>query len=234
MTAVTAITIATPTYADGHMVEILHTLESHMFLLVALCVIRMDTSGLGRALRSERINAALAWVLIGLVCVIAIVNHGPEPLWAGFTATIAVLGVVPAIAVWSPRAMLPWEVLALAVLPLLAQTLGVIPVGGIATYLVVAAVALIVAVELHVFTAVDMNYSFAILFVIVATMATAGVWAVVRWGAAIYFEIPFGLSHRELMLEFVASTIAGVLAGIIFEGYFRRLVASHERLEVDL
>lgn len=194
----------------------------------------MNTSGLGRALRSERINAVLAWMLIGLVSVVVIANLGSEPLWAGFTATIAVLGVFPAIAVRSPRAMLPWEVLALALFPLLAQTLGVIPTGGIATYLSVAAIALIVAVELHVFTPIDMNYSFAILFVIVTTMATAGVWAVVRWSAEIYLGIPFELSERELMLEFVASTISGVLAGIIFEGYFRRVVEPHQRLEVDL
>jgi hypothetical protein len=194
----------------------------------------MNTSGLGRALRSERINAVLAWMLIGLVGVVAIVNLGSEPLWAGFTAGVAVLGAIPAIAVRSLRAMLPWEVLALAIIPLLAQTFGALPVGGIATYLAVAAVALIVAVELHVFTPVDMNYSFAILFVIVTTMATAGVWAVVRWGAEIYLGVPFGLSERDLMFEFVASTVSGVFAGIVFEGYFRRFIDAHERLEVDL
>jgi hypothetical protein len=194
----------------------------------------MNTSGLGRALRSERINAALAWVLIGLIGVVAIANLGSEPLWAGFTGAVAVLGLIPAVAVRSPRAMLPWEVLALSVFSLLAQTFGILSTGGIATYLAVAAVALIVAVELHIFTAVDMNFSFAIFFVVIATMATAGVWAVIRWSAEIYFEIYFGLSHRGLMIEFVASTVAGVLAGIIFEGYFRRLVEPRERLEVDL
>jgi hypothetical protein len=193
----------------------------------------MNTSGLGRALRSKQINAVLAWILIVAITVVAVSNLWTEPLWAGFTAIVAVLGVVPAAAVRSPRAMLPWEVLAIAVVPLLAQTFGMLNIGGIATYLAVAAVALIVAVELHVFTPVDMNYSFAILFVVVTTMACAGVWAIVRWSAAIYLGIDFGLSERELMLEFVASTVAGILAGIVFEGYFRRFVQANERLEVN-
>lgn len=193
----------------------------------------MNTSGLGRTLRDERINAVLAWALLGFVAVVAIVNIVSDPLWAGFAACIAVLGVIPAVVVGSPRAMLPWEVLVLASLPLLAQT--VTPrVGQVATYLSVAAVALIVAVELHVFTSVDMNYSFAVLFVVVTTMAAAGVWAVVRWSADIYLGIDFTLTNRELMIELVASTVAGVLAGIVFEFYFRRFVRAHERLEVDL
>ncbi|MFC6962197.1 hypothetical protein [Halocatena marina] len=194
----------------------------------------MNTSGLGQTLRSERINALLAWVLVGFVAVVAVVNIGIDPLWAGFAACVAVLGVIPAVAVRSLRAMLPWEVLALASLPLLAQTFRTPGTGQIATYLAVAAVALIVAVELHVFTPVDMNYSFAVLFVVVTTMAAAGVWAIIRWSADIYLGISFGLTERELMFEFVASTVAGLLAGIIFELYFRRFIRAHERLEVDI
>lgn len=193
----------------------------------------MNTSGLGRTLRDEQINAVLAWVLLGFVAAVAIANIVSDPLWAGFAASIAVLGVIPAVIVRSPRAMLPWEVLVLASLPLLAQT--VTPgIGRVATYLAVAAVALIVAVELHIFTSVTMNYSFAVLFVVVTTMAAAGVWAVIRWSADIYLGIEFALTERELMIEFVASTVAGVLAGIIFEFYFRRFIRVHERLEVDV
>lgn len=193
----------------------------------------MNTSGLGRTLRSERTNAVLAWVLVGFVALVAVVNIVSEPLWAWFAACVAVLGVIPAIVVRSPRAMLPWEVLVLASLPLLARTMTS-SVGQVATYLAVAAVALIVAVELHVFTPVDMNYSFAVLFVVITTMAAAGVWAVVRWSADLYLGIDFALEERDLMIEFVASTVAGILAGIIFEFYFRRFVRAHERLGVDL
>jgi uncharacterized membrane protein len=81
-----------------------------------------------------------------------------------------------------------------------------------------------------------MNDRFAIAFVVVATMAAAGIWAVVRYGSDVLLGTtlllpPMGLAasetalaaaERSLMLEFVASFIAGIGAGIVFQGYFRR------------
>lgn len=192
----------------------------------------MDTSGLGRALRDRHTNAVLAWVFVAFVGVVAVVNIGRDPLWAGFGMVVAVLSVVPAVRLRSVWAMLPWEVLMLASLPLVALTFAVPGSGRIATYLAVAAVALIIAVELHVFTPVSMNYSFAVLFVVVTTMAAAGTWALVRWSVALYLGTTFPLTERQLMFEFVASTIAGVFAGLLFELYFRRLRRQHE-LEVS-
>jgi hypothetical protein len=167
-----------------------------------------------------------------------------ELLWAGFVATLAVLAVVPAVVFRSPWAMLPWEVLALASLPVLGRALvvgetlfGVVLTGRLVTYLAVAAVALIVAVELDVFTPVRMNYSFAVLFVVVTTVATAGVWAVVQWLSDVYLGTAFVLTgdpesvvERALMLDFVAATVAGLLAGVVFELYFRRYADTSARL----
>lgn len=194
----------------------------------------MNRSGLGRTLRGERFNATLTWGLVAFIGLVALVNAGTDPLWSGFAALVVVISVIPAVALRSPRAMLPWEVLVLAALPVVVRALGIPALNDIATYLSVAAVALIIAVELHVFTAVDMNYSFAILFVIVSTMAAAGVWAVVRWSADIYLGVNFTLENRALMLEFVASTVAGIIAGIVFEVYFRRIARDKPRLEGEL
>jgi NhaP-type Na+/H+ or K+/H+ antiporter len=99
------------------------------------------------------------------------------------------------------------------------------------TYLSVAAIALIVAVELHVFTPVKMNQAFAVSFVVVATLAAAGVWAVARFvldetlGTAFLLDptLTEAEIEHDLMLEFVYSTAAGVLGGVVFEWYFRRL-----------
>lgn len=192
----------------------------------------MDTSVLSRTVRSRRVNAVLAWALVGFVGVVAVVNAGRDPLWAGFATVVAVLSVIPALRSGSVWAMLPWEVLVLASLPLLALTFGVSGPGRVATYLSVAAVALIIAVELHAFTAVSMNVSFAVLFVVVTTMAAAGVWAVVRWSGDLYLGITFPLTERELMFEFVASTIAGAFAGVVFELYFRRLRRADDPREI--
>jgi hypothetical protein len=128
--------------------------------------------------------------------------------------------------------MLPWEVLLLAILPLLGRTFATVPVTSeLFTYLSVAAIALIIAVELHVFTPVKMNKAFAVSFVVIATLAAAGIWAVARFALDATLGTAFLLDpalteaeiEHDLMLEFVYSTAAGVLGGVVFEWYFRRL-----------
>ncbi len=65
-----------------------------------------------------------------------------------------------------------------------------------------------------------MNHSFAVVFVVITTMAAAGVWAVVRWLSDI-FSVPHSSSIRRcrtrhrgsIMWDFVAATIAGMVPG---------------------
>jgi hypothetical protein len=197
---------------------------------------------LDRLVEDERLNAVLSWLLVGFVVLVAASNVAiGDPLWAGFALVVAALAVVPPVRFRTPRAMLPWEVLALAAFPLVGRTftlLAEVGTGALATYLAVAAVALIVAVHLHVFTPVEMNAAFAVFFVAVATMAAAGVWAVVRFALDTLLGTAFLLRpgveeavvERNLMFEFVYSTIAGVGAGLVFDRYFRRRRARHERL----
>lgn len=192
----------------------------------------MERPGLERVVEDHRVNAGLSWLLVGFVLVVAAENlWRGEVLWAGFAGTVAALAVLPAIRLRSPVAMLPWEVLALAAAPLLGRTFATLPVTGrLAQYLSVAALALVVAVELHTFTRVQMTDRFAVLFVVVVTMAAAGVWAVVRWLSDGYLGttlllvpgVPEAAVERRLMFEFVWSTLAGALAGVVFELYFRR------------
>lgn len=192
----------------------------------------MDRPHVEALVESTRVNAALSWLVVGLliVAVVAAVV-GEQLLWGGFAVVVTVLVLLPPVVRRDPESMLPWEVVLLAGLPVLGRVLATVPVTGrIATYLSVAAVALVVAVELHLYTPVRMNVTFAIVFVVVATMAAAGFWAVTRWLADVYLGTAFfhdpALSEveteRALMLEFVASTIAGVVAGIVFEFYVRR------------
>jgi hypothetical protein len=194
----------------------------------------MDQSDVSRLLRDAGTNAALAWLLVAGALGVAAVNVAVgQRLWALFAVGVAIVGAFPALARRSARAMPPWEVLGLAALPLLGPSVGDGLLGDVTTYLAVAALALLVAVELDVFTAVEMNYRFAVLFVVVTTMAAAGIWAVVRWVADIYLDTGFVVDERTLMLEFVASTVAGFGAGVVFELYFRRVARGRERLEAE-
>lgn len=203
----------------------------------------MADIGVEELLSNQQVNAVLAWVLVGALLLIAAgsVLTG-DILWAGFAVAVAAITLVPPLSFQTVRTMLPWEILLLAGLPILGRAVATFRVSNqIATYLSVAALALIIAVELHTFTSVEMSPAFAVVFVAIATMATAGVWAVVRWSLDIMLGTTFmfqpGLTEAEIergvMLEFVASTVAGVLGGIVFEFYVRRRATPESRVPED-
>jgi hypothetical protein len=207
-----------------------------------------STASLRDLFERRRLNAVLGWLFVAVLAVAAVAALlGDRPLWAGFTLALVALAVVPAVAFRRLDAMVPWEVLALASVPALGRLLvvgqtvgGVTLTGRITTYVAVAAAALIIAVELDVFTPVRMTHSFAVLFVVVATVATAGLWAEVRWLSDTLLGTRFLLDGRpehvvetRLMWDFVAATVAGVVAGVVFEYYFRRFADASPRYPAD-
>lgn len=224
----------------------------------------------------ERSNAAIGWLLVALVCGVAIESYlDGDLLWIVFSVAVVVIVTIPAVKYRSPLAMLPWEVLALVFIPVLGRALATFPLSSdLGTYVSVAALALVVAVELDVFTPVRMTNGFAAFFTVVVTMAAAGIWAVVQWFADLLLgstfiypepvqvpdaavqqgavgkfywasdllvgtnfvgEPPIVVSAATeaaaldaLMWDFVAATVAGVLASVVFVLYFRR------RRDVDI
>jgi hypothetical protein len=204
--------------------------------------------GLRRLVERHRLNAVLGWAFVGVLCLIGVAAaFNGRPLWSGFTLALVALAIVPAVARRRFDAMVPWEVLALASIPSLGRLLvvgqtvgGVTLTGRITTYVAVAAAALILAVELDVFTPVRMSDTFAVVFVAIATVATAGLWAEVRWLSDVLFGTAFLLDGRPehvieeaLMWDFVAATVAGAAAGVCFNYYFRRYADLTPRYPVD-
>jgi len=192
----------------------------------------MESTGLG-LVEGERRNALLAWAVLAFLLLAATVELATGAIvWAGFVFVVVALGVVPAAAARDWRAMLPWELLGLAALPMAGRvfvagrSIGEVTLTGrVMTFVAVAAVALIVAVLLDQFTQVRMNDAFAVAFVAVTTTAAAGIWAVAQWLSDIYLGTGFlDRPHAEeaLMWDFTAATLAGVLSGVLFAYYFRR------------
>jgi hypothetical protein len=213
---------------------------------------------LGVLVRGNRGNAAAAWVLVGVVAIGAatrvvrgVPTVGREPadfVWLSFAVTLVALAVVPPLLFRHPRAMLPWEVLALAALPLFGRALAAPGLtSSVATYLAIAALALVVAVELDTFTSVRLANWFGVVFVVVATMAAAGFVALLGWGLDLTVGATFVLPAEPpltaaeeaaavegLVRDFVAATAAGVVAGVVFIAYFRRYPDARIRLPEEL
>ncbi|NHX36836.1 MULTISPECIES: hypothetical protein [Halolamina] len=192
----------------------------------------MDSAGLG-LVEGERGNALVAWAVLGFLLATGGVELlTGELVWAGFVLVVVALGALPAVLHRNWQTMLPWELLVLAALPVggrvfvTGRTVGQIALTGrVTTYVAVAAVALIVAVLLDRFTSTRMNDAFAVVFVVITTMAAAGIWAVAQWLSDIYLGTGFlNRPHAEeaLMWDFTAATMAGVLSALLFTYYFRR------------
>lgn len=187
-------------------------------------------ASLSSLLEDERVNAGVAWLLVAFLLV-ASVESGVDGdlLWAGLAATVAAIALVPTVLSKEATVMIPWELLALAVLPVVGRSFGLFT--QIATYLAVAALALIVAVEIHTFSTAEMTPRFAVAFVVMTTMAIAGVWVVVQWLSDSYLATSFLTNKTAVMWDLVVATLVGTVAGLLFEVYFRRYAPAGARPE---
>lgn len=196
----------------------------------------MSSNSLSDLLSERRRNATISWLLLGVAALAGVggvIVTGP--LWSVFAVVVVLLGLVPPVAYRSRYVMLPWEVFGMAVLPLLGIALGAGRLSGpIVAYLAIAAVGLVIVVELDSFTAIRMSPGFAIVLVVASTMAASALWAMLEWYAALLIGRSFGLTNDELMIEFIYATLSGFAAGVIFRAYFRRYVVPSKRVPKEL
>lgn len=178
---------------------------------------------LARLFRSSRANAVLGWILTGVLVVVFIESVlEADYQWIAFVGAAGAVVLVPPLAHRDWRVMLPWELLVIALFPILVR--GVIrgTVGTFATYLALAGLALLVTVELHMFSSLRVTDWFAVGLVVLTTMAATAVWTIFRWNADRLLGTSYLVDNETLMLEWLTVTLAGVAAGILFDAYFRR------------
>ncbi|WP_394345366.1 hypothetical protein [Halorubrum amylolyticum] len=173
--------------------------------------------------RNGRTNAAIAWAMVAVLAGVFVESLLDFDLLSmALVGAIAAVVVAPAVAARTPRAMLPWELLGLALLPILVRALLGGELGVFATYLAIAALALAITVDLHMFTALRVTHWFAVVLVVMTTMATAAVWTVLRWNADRLYDTAYLTTNEVLMVEWIYVTLAGLVAGALFDAYFRR------------
>jgi hypothetical protein len=169
---------------------------------------------------SHRHNAILAWAAVVLLLVTGTVFAASGAiLWTLVAIALAGVPLVPALIHGNWRAMPPWGLPAITVLPFLLRPYPLL--SQTVAYLAVAAVALMVAIYLTAFTDVEMTAQFAIAFVALTTIAVGTVWAGARGMADLYLGTStlggLGGLQRDLLL----TVAGGVLASAVFEGYLR-------------
>jgi hypothetical protein len=176
-----------------------------------------------RLFRDGRANAVIAWALV--VVLVGVFGNSVLDLdygWTLFTAFVGAVVLLPPVAHREWRVMLPWELLVLSLLPILVRGLFGGTLGTFATYLSLAALALLVVVELHTFTTLRVTHWFAVVLVVLTTLAAVAAWTVFRWNADNFLGTNYLVDNETLMMEWLYVTLAGVVAGLLFDGYFRR------------
>lgn len=176
-------------------------------------------------------NAILCWSAIGLLTGLALwQGFDGSYRWFSLTGLALVLLIIPAIGLRDPYAMPPWELLVLVAIPVVdAALFDETVISPIAVYFAVAAVALIVVVDIHTYTAIRMDRLFTVVLVVLATLAVGATWNILQWVSDMTFGTAYLVGDRSqdaanhaMMLDFLAATMAGFLAGVLFTGYLRR------------
>lgn len=176
-----------------------------------------------RLFRDGRTNALLTWPLVLVLAGVFVESLlDVDYQWILLTAVVGVIVLVPALAYRDWRVMPPWELLLLALLPILARAFLGDTLGTFTTALSLAALALIVIVELHMFSRLRVTHWFAVVLVVMTTLASVGAWTVFRWNADRLLGTNYLVDNETLMMEWLMVTLAGVVAGVLFDGYFRR------------
>ncbi|WP_458209345.1 hypothetical protein [Haladaptatus sp. NG-SE-30] len=173
---------------------------------------------------SRHRNAFAGWLLVVVIAITALVSIvDGDLLWAIFGLAALAIALVPVATYRRPTVMLPWEVLLFVAVPLASVPFGSLLPRSVATFLAVAGLALVIAVEFDTFTEVELSPSFAVLFVVTTTMATAGAWSVVQWIADSVLGTQNLRNLNRVMWSLLAASGAGVAAGLLFTAYFQRI-----------
>jgi len=173
--------------------------------------------------RDARINAAIAWVLVGVLATVAVTAFLEFLLVRMALAALAALvAIAPALASGTWTRTVPWPLLVLCTIALSMGGIGVSSFADFVTGLSIAALGMLVVVSLQLTRTVRMTPNFAVVLVVLTTMATAGFWAVGSAASAQYLGTVFVETNDDLMAIFTAATLAGFVAGGLFRVYFRR------------
>ncbi len=171
----------------------------------------------------QRTNTALYWVFV-----LVLAGAGVESVftfdlvWAGVCFFLVFLAVLPLVKHNKPGDILPWEVVFLAAMPVWSRALQISFLSNtLSTYFSLAALGLVISVELDTYTAVKMTPRFAVFFAAVSTIAFSGFFTVVQWLSDLYRGTFHLVSLDAVMWNFVAVAATGLIGGIIFDAYFR-------------
>ncbi len=190
---------------------------------------RSHVTSLNIGASNDRLNAILGLVLL-VVLGLAVVENIilSQWLWGSFTLVCLLVALIPPSAAGDWEVMAPWPLLLSVTIGLLAGGNGIY--SEVAGYIAVAGLGVLLAIELDVFTSVEMSRRFALGFAVLTTLAVQGLWTIGQYYSDLWFETSFLTTQRELQIDIVIVTLVGVTTGVLFEWYFARVSPNGSQL----
>ncbi|RBI58433.1 hypothetical protein DMJ13_26790 [halophilic archaeon] len=170
---------------------------------------------------SERVNAVVGWAMIAIVALGAAESLlTTATLWGGLSLFIVAVASLPALTTRNWKEMVSWPVLSVAAVAVVARAIDVF--SEIAGYVAIASLALVIVVEVDVFTPVELSNRFAVVFAVLTTMAIEALWIVAQFFSDTWLGTRFLRSQTELQEDIVIVTVVGFAVGGVFYWYFTR------------
>jgi hypothetical protein len=177
--------------------------------------------GLEGVVRGERANPVLGWTSTAVVAAAAVESFLTGAfLWGGLALVVVTVVSLPGIITGDPSEIPPWPLPFVAAVAVVLRGAGLLP--DITGYVAIGSIALVLVVELDLYTGVDLSRRFAIVFATMTTMALQALWIIAQFYSDRWLDTTFLRSQTELQWDMVYVTAVGVVLGIVAEWYFER------------
>jgi len=191
---------------------------------------QLSAMALKPLVHSERVNAVLGWATTGIVALAAIESFLTDDyLWGSLAVLLVAIVALPAAVTGRPTAMVPWPI------PFVAAVAVVLRAVEFSTditgYVAISTVALLLVVELDVYTDVELSRRIAVVFATMTTMSLQAFWIVAQYYSDLWLGTAFLVSQTELQWDMVYVTAVGIALGVLADVYFNRFepVGSFDR-----
>lgn len=178
----------------------------------------------------ERVNAVLGWAMTGIVALAVIESFLTDAyLWGSLGVLIVAIVALPVAVTGHSTAMVPWPIPFVAAVAVVLRAFEFYP--DITGYVVIGTIALMIVVELDIYTEVELSRRFAVVFATMMTMSFQAFWIIAQYYSDRWLGTEFLWSQTELQWDIVYVTAVGIALGILAEWYFARFepVGSFER-----
>lgn len=178
----------------------------------------------------ERVNAVLGWLSTAVVALAAVESFLTDAvLWGCLALLIVLVASLPVAVTGNAFSMVSWPLPFAAAIAVVLRATEFYP--DITGYVAISTIALLLVVELDVYTDVELSRRFAVVLAVLTTMALQAFWIIAQFYSDQWLGTEFLVSQTELQRDIVYVTATAVTLGVLTGWYLSRFkpIGSFER-----